>query len=100
MQFAIPIPQYVADGTFDPAAMRRYLARDGGDVAWDLIRLAWSSVADYALVPLQDVLNLDTEARMNFPGRPQGNWSWRFTDEMLAPGALYRLAELTQLYGR
>ena len=48
---------------------RRYLGRDGRDIAWDLIRLAFSSVADMAVVPLQDVLNLGTQARMTLPGR-------------------------------
>lgn len=80
--------------------LRRYLARDGSDVAWDLIRTAWSSVADYAIAPLQDVLNLGTEARMNFPGRPEGNWCWRFLPEQLNAGILARIADLTVLYGR
>jgi 4-alpha-glucanotransferase len=80
--------------------MRRYLGRDGSDVVWDLIRLAWASVADFAIVPMQDVLNLGTEARMNFPGRPQGNWSWRLREGMLSSGALDRLGELSELYGR
>ena len=79
---------------------RRYLARDGSDAAWDLIRAAWSSVAYYAIAPLQDVLNLGTEARMNFPGKPQGNWAWRFQTEQFNPWALERLAEMTELYGR
>jgi 4-alpha-glucanotransferase len=80
--------------------VRRYLGRDGGDVAWDMIRSAWASVADYAVAPLQDLLNLGTEARMNFPGHPQGNWSWRFLPEQVHPGILERLAALTALYGR
>jgi 4-alpha-glucanotransferase len=80
--------------------LRRYLGRDSHEVAWDLIRAAWSSVADYALAPLQDVLSLGTEARMNFPGRPSGNWSWRFTPEMLSQGVLDRLADLTEVYWR
>jgi 4-alpha-glucanotransferase len=80
--------------------VRRYLGRDGGDIAWDLIRLAWSSVADWALAPLQDVLNLGTEARMNFPGKPSGNWCWRVTPELLGHGPLERLEDLTRLYAR
>lgn len=80
--------------------LRRYLARDGSDVAWDLIRAAWASVADYAIAPLQDVLNLGAEARMNFPGKPQGNWAWRFQSHQVNPWILDRLAEMTQLYGR
>ncbi len=78
----------------------RYLGRDGSDIVWDLIRLAWSSVADYALAPLQDVLNLDSSARMNLPGRAAGNWAWRFTADQLTPVILDRLGELTSLYGR
>ncbi|MCS6850712.1 MAG: 4-alpha-glucanotransferase [Gemmataceae bacterium] len=79
--------------------LRRYLPLSG-DIAADLVRLAWSSVADYAVAPLQDVLSLGTEARMNFPGRPDGNWGWRFFPEMLSEAALGRLAEWTEIYGR
>lgn len=70
------------------------------DIGWDLMRLAWSSVADYAIAPLQDVLSLGTEARMNLPGRPSGNWSWRFQEGMLTNAILDRLADLTELYSR
>jgi 4-alpha-glucanotransferase len=80
--------------------VRRYLARDGGDISWDMIRLAWSSICDYALAPLQDVLCLGSEARMNSPGKPQGNWGWRYQAAQLTQGYLDRLAEMTQLYGR
>jgi 4-alpha-glucanotransferase len=80
--------------------VRLYLGRDGSDIAWDLIRLALSSVADYAIVPLQDVLNLGTEARMNLPGRPSGNWGWRYAAGQLNEPVLQRLGELTDLYGR
>jgi 4-alpha-glucanotransferase len=80
--------------------MRRYLARDGRDVALDLIRAAWSSVADYALAPLQDLLDLGSEARMNLPGRPSGNWCWRFAEGQLTEDIIERLADMTELYGR
>ncbi len=80
--------------------VRRYLGRDGHDVVWDLIRLAWASVADYAVTSLQDVLNLGPEARMNLPGRASGNWGWRFAEGQLSSAALDRLGELTELYGR
>jgi 4-alpha-glucanotransferase len=84
----------------DRHLLRRYSPQAGGEIAWDLIRLAWSSVADYALTPLQDLLSLGSEARMNLPGRPAGNWSWRFRADMLNPGLLDRLADLTEVYGR
>jgi len=80
--------------------VRRYLARDGNDVAWDLMRLAWMSVASYAVAPLQDILNLGSEARMNFPGRPQGNWGWRFQPQQVSPWILDRMADMTQMYRR
>jgi 4-alpha-glucanotransferase len=80
--------------------LRRYVPDVDGDVSWSLIRLAWASVADYALAPLQDVLNLGSEARMNLPGRPESNWGWRFTANLLSDEVLHRLAELTDVYGR
>lgn len=79
---------------------RRYLGRDGRDIAWDLIRSAFSSVADMAVVPLQDVLNLGTQARMNLPGRAAGNWGWRFEWEQINDGMRERLREMAMLYGR
>lgn len=78
----------------------RYLGTDGKNVVWDLIRLAWMSVADMALVPLQDILELGSEARMNLPGRAAGNWAWRLREGQLTPRHLERLAELTVLYAR
>jgi 4-alpha-glucanotransferase len=80
--------------------VRRYLARDGNDIAWDFIRMAWSSIANYAVAPLQDVLNLGGDARMNFPGKPRGNWTWRIQSQQIKPWMIDRLAEMTQLYGR
>jgi 4-alpha-glucanotransferase len=80
--------------------VRRYLARDGHDIAWDLIRVAWASPADLAIAPLQDVLDLGTEARMNTPGVPEGNWTWRVPPEALREEMLDRLMGLTYLYGR
>ncbi len=55
-----------------------YSGSDQKDICKDMIRLAYSSVADIVIIPLQDFLRLGSEARMNFPGRPEGNWSWRF----------------------
>ena len=69
---------------------------ESGGAAWDLMRLAWSSVAALAIAPLQDLLNLGREARMNVPGRPDGNWTWRCTEEMLSAPAFDSLGELTR----
>ncbi len=52
-------------------------------IHWDLIRLALSSIANQAIIPLQDVLGLGNEARMNFPSVAEGNWEWRYQSEAL-----------------
>jgi 4-alpha-glucanotransferase len=77
-----------------------YLGTDGREMNWVLIRTLLASVADIAIVPLQDVLSLGSEARMNLPGRPSGNWRWRFTADMLTDPIRQRLAELTMIYER
>lgn len=79
---------------------RRYLNSDGGDFAWDIIRAAWSSVAVYALAPMQDFLRLGPEARMNFPGKLGNNWCWRMAADALTDVLKGRLSELNYLYRR
>ncbi len=80
--------------------VRRYMNCDGGMVARDFIRTAMGSVARYVIFPLQDALWLGSEARMNTPGTPSGNWSWRYTHDMLSPELAKDLEDLTILYGR
>ena len=80
-----------------------YLRRapgDNGEIAAALMKLAWSSPAALAIAPLQDVLNLGNEARMNLPGRADGNWHWRCTDEMLVRASFDLLRDLTRDSGR
>ena len=79
---------------------RRYLNRDGSDVAWDLIRACWASVAVFALAPMQDFLDLGNEARMNYPGDPSGNWTWRLPTDSMNPSLSARIKELNFLYLR
>jgi 4-alpha-glucanotransferase len=79
--------------------MWHYLRGPAGDsceVAAALIRSAWSSVAALAIAPFQDLLNLGNEARMNVPGRAEGNWAWRCTEDMLTPTTFQWLYEVTQ----
>ena len=85
-----------------PGAQRQHvwscLRRPSGEsneVAGELVRLAWSSSAALAIAPLQDLLNLGPEARMNVPGRADGNWRWRTTEDMLSSPAFHALRELT-----
>jgi 4-alpha-glucanotransferase len=82
------------------ASAQRYLGRDGSDIAWDLIRTALASIADRAIAPLQDVMRLDDDARMNTPGSPSGNWAWRYAPHQLHEGLADGLRELTDTYGR
>ena len=79
---------------------RGYLATDGHDMAWTMIRAACASVADTAVHPMQDVLALPSECRMNYPGQSEGWWGWRFEWSQVQPWHAHRLAELSRLYGR
>lgn len=80
----------------------QYLGREVHEqhVHWELIRLAMLSPANTAIIPMQDVLGLNEEARMNLPATVQGNWKWRYAEEQLTPAIKARLAEITRMYGR
>lgn len=80
--------------------VRRYLARDGSDFVWDFIRTCFASVAHTAIVPMQDVLTLDSGARMNMPGSESGNWGWRVREAAFHESLSSRLKDLAGLYGR
>ena len=78
----------------------RYLGTDGREIHWDFIRTVLASVADTAVVPVQDLLGLGNEARMNLPGRLGGNWAFRYEAGALDDAIAKRLGELTVTYGR
>lgn len=78
----------------------KYLESDENNFAWSLIRAVWSSVASIAMTPMQDVLNLGGEARMNFPSKLGGNWEWRMNEGDLSDSLADRLKELNWLYSR
>ena len=78
-----------------------YAACTDPEIEWRMIRMAQASVCAAAVVPLQDVLGLETEARMNVPGTSsERNWSWRATEEQLRPEPARRLRDLGEIYGR
>lgn len=81
-------------------AIQAYLGEDGADIAWDLIRVALASVSDTAIIPMQDVLRLGDEARINVPGQPTGNWSWRMTWDQLDFDLAGGLRDMISTYGR
>lgn len=79
----------------------RYLgALSPEGINWDLIRLALSSVANQAIIPMQDLLSLGAEAQMNFPSKAEGNWEWRYRPDALTEELCDRLKTLTYTYGR
>ncbi len=86
----LPVRQQVLD----------YTGTDGQEIQWDLIRLLQMSVADTIVITLQDLMGLNSDARMNFPGRAEGNWYWRFTWDMLTDDLKSRLRKTTTTYGR
>ncbi len=86
----------------DRAFAQRYLGleRSSADVHEQCLRFLMASVADRVVTPLQDVLGLGAEARMNTPGEPTGNWTWRVTPDQMTDAAEEMLSDLTRLYGR
>lgn len=91
---------YDALTPIEVANFQRYAPDAITDPVGALLRLAWASVATTAVAPLQDVLGLGPEHRMNVPGTPAGNWEWRFTQDMLTGEQFDRLGEWTETYGR
>jgi 4-alpha-glucanotransferase len=79
---------------------RQYLSSNGREIHWDMICSAMSSVADTAIIPMQDLLGLGSNARMNRPATSGGNWSWRLLEGEMNEKLAMRLFEVTRLYGR
>ena len=84
----------------DRYTLLEYVGHPWHEPAWEAIRMAWASVAKLAIAPLQDLLGLGSEARMNVPGKADGNWRWRVTYEQFGPGMIERLAGMTARYNR
>jgi 4-alpha-glucanotransferase len=78
----------------------RYLGRSGNDIVWAMMHLAFMSVADVAVVTVQDLLKLGSEARMNIPGTASGNWQWRYRRGALNDDVVRWFDELTETFGR
>jgi 4-alpha-glucanotransferase len=91
---------YAAAPETERAAARAYLGVTGDHIHWDMIRAVHMSVADLAIVPMQDLLGLGNEARMNLPGTPAGNWEWRMEPGAPSAALAARVGEMIQIYGR
>ena len=77
-----------------------YLDSDGSEIHWAFIRSILGSVANTAVIPLQDLLGLGNEARMNLPNSTEGNWRWRYRNGVLTDELAKKLKRVTELYGR
>lgn len=85
----------------DKQSISDYLGCTSNDgIHWDMIRLALGSVANQAIIPLQDLLGLGSEGKMNAPGQGEGNWEWRYESSALTPEISDRFKFLTETYGR
>jgi 4-alpha-glucanotransferase len=80
--------------------VEEYLAPGPDGIHWAFIRAAEASVADLCIIPLQDVLGLGSEARMNVPSKAEGNWAWRYAPGSLTPELAARMAALSETSGR
>ncbi len=80
--------------------VRCYMNTDGNNIHWDFLRTAFGSIAAFAIVPLQDVLGIGEEGRMNTPGVGMNNWAWRYCQNALSDELAESLAKITRIYGR
>jgi 4-alpha-glucanotransferase len=91
---------YAALSASEQARVRSELGSDGKEIEWDMIRAAYESLSDRVVIPVQDVFGLDSDARMNHPGRAEGNWTWRASLRDFTPERADRLKRLAQATGR
>ena len=80
--------------------VRRYMNTDASSVSWDFIRTCLGTIAKYAIFPVQDLLKLGSEHRMNTPGTATGNWEFRYRSGLLDEGMAKGLKQMTELFGR
>jgi len=81
-------------------AFLKYSNSNGNEIAWDMIRVVWASVAALSIAPLQDFLSLGNEARMNYPGRSDGNWGWRVDSGSINRELSFKIRETNEIFGR
>jgi 4-alpha-glucanotransferase len=91
---------YEALGEAERLHVDEYLGLSREEMPWPMVRCALGSRANLAVIPMQDLLALDSRHRMNIPGVAEGNWQWRFTWEQVDAALPARLTHLVRLYGR
>ena len=78
----------------------QYLDSDGHEIQWDMMRAISKSIANTVIFPMQDVLGLSGDHRMNFPGQPEGSWEWRFSWDQVDPIYTQKLSKMSYEYAR
>jgi 4-alpha-glucanotransferase len=97
----LPWGWYEKIGDYDRDRLQQYVGCISPEgIHWTLIRLALLSVANQAIIPLQDVLGYGSDCRMNTPGLSEGNWGWRYQPEVLTDEIRHQLRSLTELSNR
>ncbi len=91
---------YASASEYSRDKIRCYMNTDGNSVHWDFLRTCLGSIATYAIIPMQDILGIGEEGRMNTPGIGTNNWAWRYTKHALSNGLAEALAKITRIYGR
>lgn len=86
----------------DRLRLFKYLGKECyvDEISWEMIRMSMASTSRLAIIPMQDILGLGADSRINFPGTSEGNWEWRFTNELITESLESRLSEITCLFGR
>ena len=91
---------YESASEYSRDKVRRYMNTNANSIHWDFLRTCLGTIADYAIIPMQDILGLGEEGRMNVPGIAQDNWAWRYREEDISDDLAEGLRETTKLYGR
>lgn len=91
---------YTSASEYSQDKVRCYMNTDGNNIHWDFIRTCLGSVATYAIFPMQDLLGIGEEGRMNTPGVGTNNWAWRYKKNALSEELAKGLAKITRIYGR
>ena len=91
---------YDSASTYSRDKVRRYMNTNGNSIHWDFLRTCLGTIADYAIIPMQDILGHGEEGRMNVPGVAENNWAWRYRAEDISHELAEGLKATTRLYGR
>ena len=91
---------YASASEYSRDKVRHYMNTDANLIHWDFVRTCLGTIATYAIIPMQDVLGVESDGRMNTPGVAADNWAWRYQSTALSEELAEALAKITRIYGR